>query len=66
MSWLTDLIPWSLVFKISLNLDKIYKNTFSIQILVNQYQLIDYQFRDSFIIVYYASLLFCDFDKNKD
>jgi hypothetical protein len=53
------------VFKVSLNLGKIYKNTFSSQILVNQYQLINSQFRDYLMIVYYSCLLFCDFDKLK-
>jgi hypothetical protein len=66
MSWLTALITWGLVFKVSLNLGNIYKNTFSSQSLANKYQLIVSQFIMSFIIVYYVSLLFFYFDKNKD
>jgi hypothetical protein len=66
MSWCHALITWSLVFKLSLNLGKIYKNTFSSQSLANKYKIIDSKFITYIIIVYYAFLLFCGFDKNKD
>jgi hypothetical protein len=46
------------VFKVLVNLGKIYKNTFSSQILVNQYQLIDSQFRDYFSL---CIMLLCSF-----